>query len=79
MLPVMTKKVLGKTRHFKYIAPTLMAGATAFGVSGAIAGFKAVVHDDTQHHTCHVTAWYKRRMDWSFSWILLMPTTAIPT
>jgi len=51
----MTKKVSEKARRLKYIAPTFMAGAAVFGVSGAIAGFKAIVHDDAQHHTCHVS------------------------
>ncbi len=51
----MKDKATEKTRRFKHIAPALMAGATVFGVSGAVAGFKAVIHDDTNYITCNIS------------------------
>lgn len=52
---MMMKKDSEKTRRFRYMAPTLVAGVTIFGVSGALAGFKAVVHDDTHYLTCNIS------------------------
>lgn len=50
----MSKKIPGENQRFKHIAPTLMASAAIFGVSGALAGFTAIVHDDDNYHICEV-------------------------
>ncbi len=45
-----------KNQRFKHIAPTLVAGAAIFGVTGAIAGFNVIIQDDSNHYlTCNVT------------------------
>jgi len=51
----MKAKDLKNTRRFKQLAPALMAGATIFGVTGAAAGFKAVIHDDSNYITCNIS------------------------
>ena len=45
-----------KNQCFKHIAPTLVAGAAIFGVTGAIAGFNVIIQDDNNHYlTCNVS------------------------
>ncbi|WP_456376905.1 hypothetical protein [Thiolapillus sp.] len=51
----MMKNGSGRNRRFKYVVPTLMAGATALGIGSALAGFKAIIHDDTNFLNCNVS------------------------
>jgi len=51
----MATKDSKNTRRFKQLAPALVAGVTIFGVTGAAAGFKAVIHDDTNYITCNIS------------------------
>ncbi|WP_456418523.1 hypothetical protein [Thiolapillus sp.] len=44
-----------KNQCCKYIAPALVAGAAIFGVTGAIAGFNAVIKDDGNYITCNIS------------------------
>ncbi|WP_293815916.1 hypothetical protein, partial [Thiolapillus sp.] len=54
-LYIMKAKDLKNTRRFKKLAPTLVAGATIFGVTGAAAGFKnVIVHDQDNYMLCDI-------------------------
>jgi len=55
LLLIMMKHGSEKPLRSKYVMPTLMAGVAVFGVGSALAGFKAIIHDNTNFLSCNVS------------------------